>query len=401
MARGESQLSGVLESEDTTVMVEAWKQLGLSLDWNRQEATLRIEGCAGQPPSPHGKLFIANSGTSIRFLTAALAATNGEYTLDGVPRMRERPIGDLLEGLRVLGADVQSANPKRDDCPPVFINAQGLKGGRTCVAGNVSSQFLSGLLMAAPYAQSPVKIQVQGELVSKPYVDMTCSVMDSFGVTVTRDGDTYAIPAPTSYSGRSYRIEPDASAASYFWAAAALTGGCVRVDGLDFDSLQGDVGFAKVLEQMGCTVRTEVGFIEVEGGPLRGIDIDMNMISDTVQTLAPVALFASGPTRIRGVAHNRHKETDRIGDLARELRRFGSQIDEHEDGLTIHPIDRSRSWENVALETYRDHRMAMGLSLIGLVIPHVFILDPRCTSKTFPEYFEVLGRLIRQSPTYG
>jgi 3-phosphoshikimate 1-carboxyvinyltransferase len=256
--------------------------------------------------------------------------------------------------------------------------------------------------MAAPYAQSSVQIQVNGELVSKPYVDMTCSVMSSFGVPVAASRDVYTIAAPLSYTGCDYAIEPDASAASYFWALAAISQGIVRVDGLDFASLQGDVGFVRVLQQMGCEVRTGHGFIEVEGKPLHGIDVDMNHISDTVQSIAPVALFASSPTRIRGVAHNRHKETDRIGDLARELRRFGSQIDENEDGLTIHPISRESlsASPRIELQTYNDHRMAMGLSLIGLVIPKVVILDPRCTTKTFPEYFEVLGHLIQQLPQY-
>ncbi|MFN7894275.1 MAG: 3-phosphoshikimate 1-carboxyvinyltransferase [Pirellula sp.] len=397
MARGESVLSGVLDSEDTRVMVDAWRTLGLEIEWDLSLETLRIVGCAGQPPQANGDLNIANSGTSIRFLTAALSATRGAYRLDGVPRMRERPIADLLEGLRALGANVQSENAERPDCPPVRINANGLHGGVAKVAGNVSSQFLSGMMMASPYADSPIEIEVVGELVSKPYVSMTAMVMKSFGLVVESISDSkYRIAAPECYRGCSYAIEPDASAATYFWAAAAITEGRVRVEGLDFEAMQGDVGFVRVLEKMGCEVSHARGFIEVAGRPMHGVDVDMNAVSDTVQSLAPVALFARGPTRIRGVAHNRHKETDRIGDLATELRKVGAKVDEHEDGLTIHPL----TLKSATLDTYHDHRMAMSLALIGLKVPGIRILDPQCTTKTFPKYFDVLGELIQQSPRY-
>lgn len=397
MARGESILSGVLDSEDTRVMVDAWKTLGLEIEWDLQRETLRIVGCAGQPPKPHGDLQIANSGTSIRFLTAALSATCGTYQLDGVPRMRERPIADLLEGLRSLGANVQSDNTERPDCPPVSIYANRLHGGVAKVAGNVSSQFLSGMMMAAPYADSPIEIEVVGELVSKPYVSMTAMVMECFGHAVeTVSESKYRIDAPACYRGCTYSIEPDASAATYFWAAAAITGGRVRVDGLDFEAMQGDVGFVKVLEMMGCEVNQGRGFIEVVGRSMHGVDVDMNAISDTVQSLAPVALFARGTTRIRGVAHNRHKETDRIGDLAKELRKVGAKVEEHEDGLTIHPATLNAA----TLDTYHDHRMAMSLALLGLKVPGIRIRDPQCTAKTFPKYFEVLGGLIGQIPVY-
>ncbi len=397
MAQGESFLTGVLESEDTEVMVEAWRALGIAIDWNLEEETLRIVGCGGQPPIRRGDLYIANSGTSIRFLTAALAATHGDYRLDGVPRMRQRPIADLIDGLRSLGANVSSENEVDPNCPPVRVRGNGLRGGIAEVAGNVSSQFLSGMMMAAPYANAPITIQVQGELVSKPYVDMTAAVMRSFGVeTISNGSSYYQIDAPKFYRGCEYGIEPDASAASYFWGAAAITGGTVRVEGLTRDALQGDVGLVDVLVKMGCQANYGPNFIEVTGGDLQGIDIDMNHISDTVQTLAPIALFANGPTRIRGVAHNRHKETDRIGDLATELRRVGGTVEEHEDGLTITPAPL----QSAVLKTYHDHRMAMSFGLLALKVPGIEILDPRCTTKTFPRYFEVLGDLIGQSPIY-
>lgn len=406
MAKGTSVLSGVLESEDTEVMIQAWQALGLSLSWDRDKERVEISGCEGNPPCREANLFVANSGTSIRFLTAALATMRGRYELDGVSRMRERPIGDLISGLSALGAKVESTNSQRADCPPVLIEGGGLRGGKTAVAGNVSSQFLSGLLMAAPYASSSVEVEVLGELVSRPYVDMTVSIMRDFGVNVEERESVFSISAPATYKGREYRIEPDASAASYFFGIAAITGGTIRVQGLDFQSLQGDVNFVKVLELMGCRVSSQPGFIELAGGELHGVDVDMNSISDTVQTLAPVALLAKGPTRVRGVAHNRHKETDRIGDLACELRKFGVRVDEHDDGLTIYPIENreymfDRSREPIYIDTYRDHRMAMGMGILGLIIPNVIIRDPRCTTKTFPKYFETVADLVGQKPVYS
>lgn len=397
LAKGKSTLHGVLESEDTTVMVEAWRQLGLRVDWDRSTCTVTIDGCAGQPPQPEGTLFIANSGTSIRFLTAALAATHGKYTLDGIERMRERPIGDLIRGLKSWGADISSINHQNPECPPVQLNAKGLRGGLARVRGDVSSQFLSGMLMAAPYCSSDVIIEVQGELVSKPYVDMTLSVMQAFGVSpASRERGQYQFSAPACYVATNYSIEPDASAASYFLAAAAITGGKVRVEGIGLDALQGDVRFASVLEAMGCELKSDRDWIEISGRASRGIDINMADISDTVQTLAAVALFAEGPTRVRGVAHNRHKETDRIGDLIKEIRRLGAQAHEHDDGLTIVP----GKLQACELQTYRDHRMAMSFALVAMKVPGCVVLDPRCTEKTYPQFFEDLGKMTGLVPEY-
>ena len=397
LAKGKSTLHGVLESEDTTVMVEAWRQLGLRVDWDRSTCTVTIDGCAGQPPQPEGTLFIANSGTSIRFLTAALAATHGKYTLDGIERMRERPIGDLIRGLKSWGADISSINHQNPECPPVQLNAKGLRGGLARVRGDVSSQFLSGMLMAAPYCSSDVIIEVQGELVSKPYVDMTLSVMQAFGVSPTsRERGQYQFSAPACYVATNYSIEPDASAASYFLAAAAITGGKVRVEGIGLDALQGDVCFANVLEAMGCELKSDRDWIEISGRASRGIDINMADISDTVQTLAAVALFAEGPTRVRGVAHNRHKETDRIGDLIKEIRRLGAQAHEHDDGLTIVP----GKLQACELQTYRDHRMAMSFAIVAMKVPGCVVLDPRCTEKTYPQFFEDLGKMTGLVPEY-
>ncbi len=401
LAAGTSRLTGALDSEDTRVMIEALRAIGIDVQVQEHGKLLLVPGCGGKRPqvaTQVEELFVANSGTTMRFLTAMLAALGGEYRLDGVARMRERPIGDLMQALQTLGADLRGE--LRPDCPPLRIRSSGLRGGRAVVRGEISSQFLSGLLMAAPYARQDVVIAVDGPLVSQPYVEMTLQVMESFGVHVARPATTpdggpawqFTVAAPQRYQGREYAIEPDASAASYFWAAAAITGGRVCVEGLTFAALQGDVAFCRCLEQMGCLVEEmgggEAAGLEVTGRPLHGIDVDMNGISDTVQTLAAVALFAEGPTRVRGVAHIRHKETDRIGDLARELRKLGATVEEHPDGLTIVP-GKLRAAE---IDTYNDHRMAMSLALVGLKQPGVVIRDPQCVDKTYPEFFADLAR---------
>ncbi len=387
-------LSGVLDSDDTTVMIKAWQQLGLEVDHDKADQTLVIVGGGGRTPVKSAELFVENSGTTIRFLTAALAACEGRFRLDGVARMRERPIGDLLDGLRQLGAEVSSINAERDNCPPVLVEANGLRGGVAKIAGNISSQFLSGLMMAAPMAENDVELHVIGELVSVPYVKMTAEVMRSFGADVAGpDQGPFKIATANKYRGANYAIEPDASAASYFWAAGAITGGEATVEGLSRSSLQGDVRFCECLEKMGCTVVHQSDSITVlgnqlKGNKLTGIDVDMADISDTVQTLAAVALFAEGPTTVRGVAHNRVKETDRISDLARELRKLGAVVEEFHDGLSIEPPKQIVPCE---VETYRDHRMAMSLALVALRCKGVSILDPECTAKTYPRYWEDLA----------
>jgi 3-phosphoshikimate 1-carboxyvinyltransferase len=307
--------------------------------------------------------------------------------------MRERPIADLLDALTQLGANASSEMDI--GCPPVSIHANGLPGGTAKIRGDISSQFLSGLLMTAPAARSPVELVVDGPLVSQPYVWMTLEVMRSFGAMCGADEtlSNIGIDAPQKYRPTAYEIEPDASAASYFWAAAAITGGEVTVDGLSMSSLQGDVAFVDCLEKMGCEVRRSANSITVIGRPLHGVDVDMNAISDTVQTLSVVALFADGPTNIRDVAHVRHKETDRIAAVATELRKLGAQVEERPDGLTIHPGKH----QPAAIDTYRDHRMAMSFALAGLRIPGVRINDPKCVEKTYPNYFDDLGALVRNS----
>ncbi|TWT40259.1 3-phosphoshikimate 1-carboxyvinyltransferase [Botrimarina hoheduenensis] len=392
LASGRSRLTGVLDSDDTRVMVESLGRLGIRVSATDPQ-TLVVEGVGGRLPASQADLFVGNSGTTIRFLTALVTLGNGSFRLDGVPRMRERPIGDLVEALNALGAHVRCESA--GGCPPVVVKATGLPGGTAAVRGDISSQFLSGLLMAAPAAASDVELLIDGELVSKPYVAMTTRVMADFGVQVEANptASRFTVPAVGGYQPCDYAIEPDASAASYFWAAAAITGGRVEVQGLSDRALQGDVRFVDCLEAMGCTVERGPDALTVTGGTLRGARLDMNAISDTVQTLAAVALFAEGPTEVTGVAHNRHKETDRIGDLATELRRLGAEVEERPDGMVISP----RSLRAAEIETYDDHRMAMSLSLVGLRQPGVRIKNPGCTAKTYPEYFEDLARLTAEA----
>ncbi len=385
LADGCSTLLGALQSEDTEVMQAALTKLGVEIISSPGDSSLIVRG-AELPlrvPGPVD-LNVRNSGTSIRFLTAVAATAYGQIRLDGVPRMRERPIGDLLSGLRQLGAGVRCE--LKEGFPPVVVLGAGLPGGTASIRGDVSSQFLSGLLMAAPCAYGPVKLQIEGPLVSKPYVDMTLRVMEAFGISVEHDGTRFEIQ-PTRYTATTYEIEPDASAASYFFGAAAIAGGRVKVQGLSQRSLQGDVAFVDVLAQMGCEVQYEADGIVVAGGPLHGIEVDMNAISDTVQTLAAVALFAEGTTKVRGVPHMRHKETDRIAALATELRKLGAEVRERTDGIDIIP----RPLKPAAIDTYDDHRMAMSLALVGLKSPGVVIRDPGCTHKTYPNFFADLA----------
>lgn len=389
LAQGDSLLAGVLDSRDTQVMIDSLRRLGFALEHDTATAEVRLRGCAGRVPGrPEGvELWLENSGTSIRFLTALCTLGTGRYRLDGNQRMRERPIGDLVRALQGLGAEV--CCEQDTDCPPVLVSRGGLPGGETRVAGNLSSQFLSALLMAAPCARDGVKIVVEGALVSQPYVEMTLGVMRSFGVDVRAANRSCFSVAPGVYRGTHYRIEPDASAASYFFAAAAITGGEVTVPGLSRNALQGDVDFVAVLEQMGCQVTWAADAITVRGGPLQGIDVDMNAISDTAQTLAAVAVFATGPTRIRHVEHMRHKETDRVAAVVAELRKLGITVEEFADGLEIVP-GRPRPG---TVATYDDHRMAMSFALLGLRAPGIRIADPACTAKTYPRFFDDLQAL--------
>jgi 3-phosphoshikimate 1-carboxyvinyltransferase len=385
-----------LRSEDTEVMVDCLKRLGwlVRADWTANT----IEVCRDQSHEqveddewiPHGRaeLFVGNSGTTIRFLTALLALGEGTYRLDGIPRMRERPIRDLLDALKQLGVDVRS--DFENGCPPVTVNAHGLRGGRVQIKADVSSQFLSALLLVCPFARGDTTIEVAGTMVSEPYVEMTLRLLRLLGLRAEEEAPgRYRVPGHQSYCGGSIGVEPDASSASYFWAGAAIAGGRVTVSGLTRESLQGDVRFVDVLAQMGCRVEECEAGITVHGGKLHGADVDMNDISDTVMTLGAVACFADGPTTIRNVAHIRHKETDRIAALATELRKFGAEVEERADGLTITPHQLT----GCQVDTYNDHRMAMSLALVGLKVPGVVIRNPGCVAKTYPGFWGDLAAL--------
>lgn len=390
MAPGKSRLMGALNSDDTVAMLDSLQRLGVPVSHDESRATMEVDGFGGVLPNQSAELSIGNSGTSIRFLTAMLGFAGGRYTLDGTERMRQRPIAPLVKAIGDLGGGIDALSP--GGCPPVKIDGDSIAGGSVTLSGNLSSQYLSGLLMASPLAEQDVTLQIDGPLISKPYVQMTCAVMKSFGVDVLADEERncFFVGADQIYRPREYEIEPDASAASYFWAAAAILGGTATVVGLNERSLQGDVGFVRCLEKMGCGVSFGENSIAVVGPARHGIEIDMSDVSDTVQTLAAVALFVDGPTTVTNVAHNRVKETDRIGNLAIELRKFGAGVDEYPDGLTIHPGPLT----GATIETYDDHRMAMSLSLVGLKQAGVRILDPGCVAKTYPGFFDDLASFV-------
>lgn len=388
LANARTRLTNTLFSDDSQYFAKALQILGFNVQLDEANAEMTVTGLGGKIPAQKAELFVGNSGTSARFLTAFLTLGYGEYILDGDARMRERPIRDLVSALTQLGAELEATK----ECPPVRISAHGLPGGKTKIAGHMSSQFLSALLLVAPYAKSPIEIELTTELNSKPYVDMTIAIMQDFGGEIERYGHERFTIRPSLYCPLStYTIESDASAASYFFAAPAICGGTVRVENISRTSKQGDIAFLDVLGQMGCGITEGNNFIAVTGsGTLNGVDVDMRDIPDTAQTLAAIAPFAASPTRIRGIASARLKETDRIHATCTELARLGVNVQEHEDGMTIHPCER---FVPAPVQTYNDHRMAMGFSLIGLRVPGIAIENPSCVSKTFPHYFDVLETL--------
>ena len=389
LADGQTRLTNALFSDDSRYFAQALQTLGFQLQVAPEKSEISIQGLSGRIPAQMAELFIGNAGTAARFLSAFLTLGNGEFILDGDERMRQRPIGDLVSALRQLGAQLEAS---ASECPPVKISASGLPGGKTTISGKISSQFLSALLMVAPYAKSPMEINVSTDLNSKPYVDMTLAVMADFGLEIAREGyERFVINAGVYHAPQIYPIEPDASAASYFFAAPAILGGSVRIENITRRSRQGDIAFVDVLASMGCTIAEGGDFIEVSGpASLNGVDVDMRDIPDTAQTLAAIAPFATSPTRIRGIASARVKETDRVHATCVELMCLGVQVDEHEDGMTIYPCRQLRP---ATIRTYNDHRMAMAFALPGLRSAGVRIENPGCVSKTFPNYFTVLESL--------
>jgi 3-phosphoshikimate 1-carboxyvinyltransferase len=399
LADGTSTLENALFSEDSEVCVDCLQKLGIAIETDPEQARIVVHGKGGDFPAKQAELFVGNSGTTARFVTAAATLGRGDYRFDGIARMRERPIGNLLKTLRELGAEVSSEG----DRFPLTVHGHGLRGGAAEIDATESSQLLSAVLQVAPYAENDVTLSVAGSLVSLPYIDITIKMMEQFGVSVARGaGDAsvvtdnatyrnYNIKSGQKYRAHRYEIEPDASNATYFFAAAAVTGGRVRVPYLTADSLQGDTHFVDILERMGCHVIRGETYIEVIGTPLRGIEevLDMNAISDTVQTLAAIAPFADGPTEIHNIEHIRHKETDRIHAIVTELTKLGVKVEEYPDGLKIYPS----ALQPAAVDTYNDHRMAMSFSVVGLIVPGIVINDPGCTRKTFPDFFSRFEKL--------
>ncbi len=387
LAEGRTTLINALVSDDTLAMVDALRRLGVAIEVETAAQTIHVDGCGGAFPARGATLDAGGAGTVARFLTAVVALGAGRFVVDGNARMRQRPVQDLVDALCTLGVRAVATH----GCPPVVVDAAGLAGGRAVVRGATSSQFLSGLLLAAPYARADVELVVDGPLVGAPYVEMTVAVMAAFGVQVEREGlHRFHVRAGQRYRARLYAIEPDASSAAYFFAAAALTGGRVEVPGLSAASLQGDVRFIDLLEAMGCRATRAADALAVEGPPLlRAVDVDLAAMSDQTMTLAALAPFADGPTRIRGVAHIRHQESDRLAATAAELRRLGQEVDEFADGLRVTP----RPVRPATVVTYDDHRIAMAFALIGLRVPGVRIAGWPCVRKTFPDFFERLELL--------
>ena len=385
LAEGETELTNLLDSEDIEHMLNALTKLGVSyrLSEDKTQCVVQGNGGAFNVAEPL-KLFLGNAGTAMRPLCAALAASNVDTVLTGEPRMEERPIGDLVDALREADAEVTYL--KNEGFPPLQIKGKTLNGGEMSVDGSVSSQFLTALLMAAPLFSGDVTIRIKGELVSKPYIDITLDTMAKFGVTVKNDNyQTFTISGDAKYiAPGKFMVEGDASSASYFLAAGAIKGGTVRVTGIGQNSIQGDIRFADVLEAMGATVVWNDEYVEVTGAPLKGVNMDMNHIPDAAMTIATTALFAEGPTTMTNIYNWRVKETDRLAAMATELQKLGAKVEEGHDYIKVWPTD---SLKHAEIDTYNDHRIAMCFSLVALSDTPVTINDPGCTRKTFPDYF--------------
>jgi 3-phosphoshikimate 1-carboxyvinyltransferase len=387
LATGESLLTNALRAEDTELTAQALARLGAGIAW--QEAGVLVRGAGGRWVPVPEPIYLGNSGTSMRFLIALVALGQGTYVLTGTARLCQRPLGELLTALAQLG--VRAASQRGDGCPPVVIQG-GLTGGRASLSGAVSSQYVSALLFIGPLAPNGLDLTVTGELVSRPYVDLTLEVMGGFGISYYREGYRFfQVPGGQAYLPQDYEIEADASSASYFWAAAAITGGRVTIANLSLESSQGDAAFPLVLERMGCRVKSSPAGLTVAGGPLRGVAVDLAAMPDLVPTLAVVAAFAQGDTVITGVAHLRHKESDRLAAVAAELGKMGIAVRETAAGLVISG-GRPRG---AAIDTYQDHRLAMSFAVAGLKAPGTVIRNPAVVAKSFPDFWDYFDKLCQ------
>ncbi len=391
LASGTSRIEGILLADDTEAMLSCVSALGAEVQMTRENCSVEIRGFAGRPLDGPIDLDARLSGTTSRFVAASLVLGSGPYRLTGGLPLQVRPLGPTLDALVELGCELSFEGD--DGCLPVIVKAHSPKIDSALptisVSGDVSSQFLSGLLLVGPCLPNGLRIDITTPLVSRPYVDMTLSVMRSFGAIVDDKQSSFVV-SPGGYTGTDFAVEPDASAASYFYAAAAICGGSITVEGLGTDSIQGDVVFVDALAAMGCDVEKSPSSIRVTGPAVHGIDVDFSDISDTAQTLAAVAVFVDSPTRISGIGFIRRKETDRIAAVVTELRRLGLEASDDLDGFTVVPSSPS----SAEIRTYEDHRMAMSFALVGLRVPGITIQDPACVAKTFPDYFERL-ELIR------
>lgn len=386
LATGESTLPGFLACADTLYTIGVLKDLGVEISPEGQ--TLQVKGMGGRFSPVHGRkeFYLGNSGTSIRLLLSTVSLASGEFLLTGSSQLLRRPIGELVDALNQLGVDIICV--EQNGCPPVLIRAQGIRGGRVTMSGEKSSQYLSSLLLSGPYAEKGVEVEITGRLVSRPYVDITIEVMREFGVSVDRHGYRYfMVPPGDGYLPREFSIEGDVSAASYFWAAAAVTGGRVTTENIKpYTTRQGDIAFLEILREMGCRVDRETERVSVCGGPLSGIEADMSAIPDQVPTLASVALFANDSTAIRNVPHLRYKESDRLRNIALEWGKLGGTVEELADGLIIH---RGTALRGARVESHDDHRLTMSLAVVGLKVPGVRIKGEDCVTKSFPRFWEL------------
>jgi 3-phosphoshikimate 1-carboxyvinyltransferase len=391
LASCKTRLTNLLDSDDIRHMLNALTKLGVTYQLSEDKTVCEVEGLGGNFNTEEAQeLFLGNAGTAMRPLAAALCLGGGEYVLTGEPRMKERPIGHLVDALKTAGADIEYL--ENENYPPLKIKGTGLKGGKVEIDGSISSQFLTAFLMSAPLAQDQIQIDILGDLVSKPYIDITLHIMAQFGVKVENNNyQSFVIPAGQSYrSPGDFLVEGDASSASYFLAAAAIKGGEIKVTGIGKNSIQGDIQFADALEKMGAEIEWGDDYVISRRGELKAVDLDFNHIPDSAMTIATAALFAEGTTAIRNVYNWRVKETDRLSAMATELRKVGAEVEEGEDYIIITPTSELK---HAAIDTYDDHRMAMCFSLVALSDTPVTINDPKCTSKTFPDYFDKLSSL--------
>ncbi|MCB2184468.1 MAG: 3-phosphoshikimate 1-carboxyvinyltransferase [Desulfobulbaceae bacterium] len=385
LADGKSTLLGPLASEDTAYTSAALKDMGITVD--SSDTDWQITGCGGRIATPVKGIFLGNNGTATRFLTSVAALGNGSFTIAGEKRMEERPIDPLMEALAGWGVDIKSI--KGTGCPPLKIEANGIEGGQTTLPEGKSSQYLSSLLLVAPYARKKARLLVEGAVPSKPYVTMTLAVMKSFGIDVTAGNDLKSFEiGQGTYQPQTYQVEGDASSASYFFAAAAITGGTVTVSNVPKVSLQGDTALIKMLEQMGCHVSYDKGITLTGPKELRGVEVDMGDCPDVAPTLAVVASRAKGRTVIKNIEHLRIKECDRVNAVATELAKLGARVEEQKDALIIEGIDADSPMHGAEIETYNDHRIAMCFGVAGLVIPGITITNEKCVAKSFPDFWQ-------------